>query len=197
MRRGRKSAGFSGGSGGRHRSRARRPHNSDRALPGRAGRLARVRADTLRQPHPHPLGNGCERADSRGGRAWTWKRSGVTTALSSFSGHRGAARQRTGFWWSRPRSCRWCCGSSVPRRCLREVSRSRGPGTAAAAAPGRRALAALAVAQALLRPAQRGLEVPASPCCLRLIASVCAMSSTCPRFMETLRSIEQRHCACM
>ena len=43
----------------------RRPHHRHRALPRRTGRLARLRAHALRQPHPHSLGHGGERAHPR------------------------------------------------------------------------------------------------------------------------------------
>ncbi len=51
------------------RAGSRRPDDRCRALPRRAGRLARLRADAIRQPHPHSLGDGGERAHPRRRRA--------------------------------------------------------------------------------------------------------------------------------
>ncbi len=76
---GRESPALSLRSTRRGRRRPRRPHGAHRALPRRAGRLARLRPLAIRQPHPRPLGHGRRRTCPRGNQGSTSKRCGPTT----------------------------------------------------------------------------------------------------------------------
>ena len=58
---------------------SRRSDDCGRALPRRAGRLARLRAHAVRQPHSHSLGDGGEPRASAPPAARRWKRCGATT----------------------------------------------------------------------------------------------------------------------
>ena len=87
-RRGGKSAALSRRSGRGDRAGSRRPDDCCRALPRRAGRLARLRADALRQPHPHSLGDGGERAHPRRGRAGSGDAVGRRRICLALSRHR-------------------------------------------------------------------------------------------------------------
>ena len=110
----REPAAVPGRSGRRHRRRARRPHDRHRALPRRAGRLARLRALAVRRPGPRPGRWPSSNAPRRDG-ASTSRRCGPTTASSSGS-PRPTSRPIPGCCCRRPtRSRRSCCASSARR----------------------------------------------------------------------------------
>ena len=159
---------------------------------GRTGRLARLRSHPLRQPHPHSLGHGGQRAHPCRRRARGRNALGRRRLRSAFSRYRRAARSRL-----------------VPRR----VGRSHAPGSAPAWFDGTFAgRFREAAGRALLLPRRRAdqrsplwqlrkrsydlLSVasryPSFPLLLEAYRECLRDVFDMPALIETLRAIEQR-----
>ena len=164
------------------RRRARRPHGAHRALPRRAGRLARLRALAVRQPHPRPLGHGRRRARPRGNRARRRDDVDRRRVRGAVPGDRRAAGSAADGARVRRSRGAGAATSSAERRCSRPSSaRPRAArcscpsaGPAAAARCG-----SCASARPTCSPSRRGSDPFRSSS--RRIASACATSSTCRR----------------
>ena len=180
--RGRQPAPVPGRPGGGDRRGPRRPHDRHRAQPRRAGRLARVRADSVRQPHSHSVGHGGGSPHSsrgRTGRGDTLGRRWICAALSRYGCAAGFGLVPGGVGRShgpgaapawldgavrravsaRRRGGRCCCRAAVPMRARRCGSCASGP----------------TICSMWLR------GIPRFRCCWRLTASACATCSTCRR----------------
>ena len=141
-------------------------------VPRRTRRLARVRAHALRQPHPYSVGHGgAARIRAAGGPdvETLWGDDGF---VLRFPDTERAARLRLvpgriGRGHATGAAPAWLDG--IVRRAL---SRGCGPRAAVAAPPCRSALAAVAIAQALLRSAQRCFALSVIPAAARGVSRV-------------------------
>jgi len=130
-----------------------------------------------------------------------WRRCGATMALCALSRYNDEPPDAD---WFLVESCRgdgaWCSRTLGSTALFAGRFRVRAGGTSAAACPAQARAMRVSPLWQLRKRSYESADawlraIQSFRCCLRPIASACAMSSICAALIETLRAIEQRQLA--